>query len=413
MLNPFIKQIEALQVELRDSGDQLQQLTSQLRWFQGFDVQREIQKLEHAERLEAEANDGLRVAQEAMRAIAAQIKRYEQEASIWNPLRWFSAERALANSLLAQAKLTWADRNAKVESVIAAKARATEHARKIRSDIATARAFDSALAQSTITTLRETQDRIGPELANLHQRSKDFDDALAGPLRYQSERYDKLARLRHKISRAEFFSAALASASTSYERAMIHERCSRELQDSKPLKVLQQCRKQRDYTENDLNKINARINHLIKVMTRDIRHIVIDGSNLSHKGNRFIGLSPLRAILPLLSSKYQITLIFDASICHHLRISRTKLHGYFPEVSVVHTVQSKRDADETILAVAGDDPCCFVLSNDRFKDYPETLAAQDCRLIQHEIIDRFIHIHDLRLKAEFSLEQTVASTSSN
>lgn len=115
---------------------------------------------------------------------------------------------------------------------------------------------------------------------------------------------------------------------------------------------------------------------LIGIATRDIRHIVIDGNNLCYEGKRFLKLAALEVLVPLLTHRYKVTLIFDASIRSKLELSSQDIANLFPQVERVHIVATRRKADETILAIASDDPHSFVLSNDRFADYPEKRASK-------------------------------------
>ena len=63
-----------------------------------------------------------------------------------------------------------------------------------------------------------------------------------------------------------------------------------------------------------------------------------------------------------------------------------------------------RKADETVLSAAEDDNHSFVLSNDRFADYPEKLAVKEGRILRHEIVSPVIYIHELQIDAKFECE---------
>ena len=241
-------------------------------------------------------------------------------------------------------------------------------------------------------------------MASLRQRSDDLDEVLREPL--ESVRQQEAERVRHmaKISRAEAFDTALTNAPNGYEKHQIHARCESELGDSKPGKVLQQSRGALRRVDENIGKLRARIGSLIRFATWDIRHIVIDGNNLCYEGRNFLKLAALDALVPILARKYEVTLIFDASIRRKLELSSQDVEARFPQAVRVHIVASKRTADETVLAAASDDPHTFVLSNDRFVDYPEKIAVKEERVLRHEIVSQTAYIHDLHIAAKFVIK---------
>ena len=166
---------------------------------------------------------------------------------------------------------------------------------------------------------------------------------------------------------------------------------------------MRQCRGALRSIDDKLRKLHTRVDGLIRFATWDIRHIVIDGNNLCYEGERFLRLSALEALVPILSQKYKITLIFDANIRRKLKLSNKDIEARFPQSVQVHVVASSRAADETVLATAGDDSHTFVLSNDRFVDYPEKMAVKDGRLLRHEIVNHVVYIHELQMDVGFEI----------
>jgi hypothetical protein len=57
-------------------------------------------------------------------------------------------------------------------------------------------------------------------------------------------------------------------------------------------------------------------------------------------------------------------------------------------------------ADETLLDVAADRDT-YVISNDRFIDFPDKVVVSDKRLIRHEILDGMVLIPDLQFSERF------------
>ena len=403
--NPFTEDIEALQRERHKSSIELPDWQRKFAWFQGFNLNQENSNLRHAERMESETQAKLHQAQQAVIGPTSSVKQLEFKAGMgFDPRHWFSSERAIAKRQLVEAQDGLAAHQRRVASAEIEFSKAAELSRKIQGEIARVRTFDPLLAQSAIAALQANLDRIEPQLASLRQRSDDLDEVLREPL--ESVRQQEAERVRHmaKISRAEAFDTALTNAPNGYEKHQIHARCESELGDSKPGKVLQQSRGALRRVDENIGKLRARIGSLIRFATWDIRHIVIDGNNLCYEGRNFLKLAALDALVPILARKYEVTLIFDASIRRKLELSSQDVEARFPQAVLVHIVASKRTADETVLAAASDDPHTFVLSNDRFVDYPEKIAVKEERVLRHEIVSQTAYIHDLHIAAKFVIK---------
>ncbi|MBI1624765.1 NYN domain-containing protein [Comamonas suwonensis] len=406
--NPFTKNLEALQRERNKSNLELLDWKTKIAWFQGFNLDRENSNLRHAERMASGAQAKLHQAQQGMVGPASSVQQLELQAALgFNPRYWFSSERAVAKRMLMEAQQGLAAQKSMLTSAEIEFSKAAELGRKIQSEIAMARAFDPLLAQSAIAALKANLDRIEPQLASLRQRSNDLDEIMREPLENIRKQEAERDMVMSRISLAEAFDSSLSNASSSYERAKIHEQCDIELGDSKPGNVLRQSRSALRSIDDRIRKLQARVDSLIRFATWDIRHIVIDGNNLCYEGKRFLRLAALEALIPVLVRKYKVTLIFDASIRRKLELNTRDIEARFPQVEQVHIVASKRTADETVLAAAGDDPHTFVLSNDRFVDYPEKMVVKEDRVLRHEIVGQTAYIHELRIAARFEITQDI------
>ena len=98
--------------------------------------------------------------------------------------------------------------------------------------------------------------------------------------------------------------------------------------------------------------------------------IIIDGKNLCFEGNTFIGLAALIPLTEQVAKRYDVTVVFDASIRRDLKMSDDQLAKALPAAKV-HVVASRAKADETILDAAHESTA-WVISNDRYGDYRDT-----------------------------------------
>jgi hypothetical protein len=394
--NPLTIAIAELQLERQKSSSELQD------WFQGLNLEQENSNLLNAERMTSKAKINLHQAQQAVSGLESSVKKLELKVSMGvDPRYWFSSERAVAKRQLVEVRKDLVAQQSRVAGIKIEISKAAELASKIKAEIAIARTFDPLLAQSAITGLQANLDRIEPLLASLYPRRDDLDEDLKEPLisirRLKSER-DVIMR---RIYLAERFESSLSNARYAHERAKIHGQCNSELGESTPGTVMRQSKSALRGVDDKLGKLQARVDSLIRFATLDIRHIVIDGNNLCYEGSRFLKLAALEALVPILVRKYKVTLIFDASIRRKMGLYSKDIEALFPQAERVHICASKRSADETVLAVAGDDPQTFVLSNDRFVDYPEKMVVKGGRVLRHEIVSQAAHIHDLRITARF------------
>ncbi len=408
--NPFNKKLEALQHERNNCSSELLEWKSKFAWFQGFNLDQENFNLRNAERMKSEAQAKLHQSQQAAIGSASSVKQLELKVGMgFDPRYWFSSERAVAKRQLVEAQQGLAAQQSRVASAEIEISKAAELVRKIQGEIATARTFDPLLAQSAIAALKANLDRIEPQLASLRQRSNDLDDIMREPLENLHKQEAERAMIMSRIYHAEAFDSLLRNANSSYERAKIHQQCDSTLGDSKPGNVLRLSRGALRSVDDKIRKLQARVDSLTRFATLDIRHIVIDGNNLCYEGKRFLRLAALEALVPILVRKYKITLIFDASIRRKLELSSKDIEARFPQAERVHIVASKRTADETVLAAAGNDPHNFVLSNDRFVDYPEKMAIKEDRVLRHEIVNHAAYIHELQITAFFDITQDTES----
>lgn len=166
-----------------------------------------------------------------------------------------------------------------------------------------------------------------------------------------------------------------------------------------------------------LEKLRERIQRIEELYLRmaEMEYIVIDGNNCCYEGDDFIGLAALRVLVPeLLRQGFRVAVIFDGSICPMLKrkpaeVKEDMLKQIPAEVQkelgdgaiIFHIALKRQQADGTILALAKDDPHAFVLSNDRFSEYPESPVVQQGRLIRREIVDGQMLVRELGIQVRF------------
>lgn len=206
--------------------------------------------------------------------------------------------------------------------------------------------------------------------------------------------------LKRDISNAELLEAKLEQSTHSNERRMIHNESKELFKEGKPHKVIERCQKDLKWLDASYQKINRRVTDIVRRHTMKIEGIVIDGSNLCYMQSDFIGAEAVVAVADHLSSKYPVTVVFDASIRRKLCMGHDEIRALFSDKARIHVVATKTKADNLVLkeAVA---PNYWVISNDRFVEFMTEPVVAENRTIRHEITDKGIYIEQLSLQMPF------------
>lgn len=203
--------------------------------------------------------------------------------------------------------------------------------------------------------------------------------------------------LKRNISTAERLEAKLSAATDSHQRRAIHNESQQSLNDSAPRKVIERCQKELRRLDSSYQKINRRVNDIVKRHTMKVEGLVIDGSNLCYMQSDFIGASAVVAVADHLALKYPVTVVFDASIRRKLGMGHDEIRTLFSDKVKVHVVASKTKADSLVLKEAAT-PNYWVISNDRFVEFMTEPAVAENRTIRHEITDNGIYVEQLNVQ---------------
>lgn len=267
---------------------------------------------------------------------------------------------------------------------------------------------------------------------DLKARATAVDEAVKSPLaewrRYQEDLEEREATVAHLTSELsqkeddiawlEHLDSEISNTSNSYERAMQHKKCEQRFGEGSPRRAISATREQiaRLRSEiqthkhqitgirNDMIKTEKRIKTLAQRAARDVQSLVVDGTNCCYEADLFIGLNALIPLVDELATKFEVIVVFDASIRSRLQAEDSDLRSALPRAQV-HVVASRAKADETILDIA-DAPTDWVISNDRFGEYRDKTAVREGRIIRHEIVRGRVLVHDLDIKTS-CVEQTI------
>ena len=240
-------------------------------------------------------------------------------------------------------------------------------------------------------------------LTDLRARHEQVERAIEKPRADYISLIDRLERLHKSVVEASDFNDRLDRASNSYEKAMIHRECEQRFDIGSPSRVIGNFQRDIRPIERDLEKLRSRIEDIARKAMRTIEKLVFDGNNLCYQARDFCGLGPLKVAVQRLAGRYQILIVFDASIRGKLRMNEGEIANLFGDAATVHVVATKQKADETVLDLAANEHA-YVVSNDRFGDFPEKPPVRERRLLRHEIVDGRVLIHDLGVNERFPKE---------
>lgn len=399
--NPYTDQFARLQQELAAAKARKLEHEALLRWYRSFDLDRATRELHATDRTLRSLQEKKAFRDRAYEAEVARAAWLEPEAAVGlDPRRWFSAERRARAAELNACRRSQKDLVAQVAETDDQIKSTVGQLRRRQNEIDRYRTFNPLEAQAALKALEPQIESMQPELARLRRLREDLDRRLEVPMRELAGKQGEAGRLRRDIEAAQDLKRGLEKASSRSERRTIHEECEDEFGEGNPKLVIERKQRQLAGVERAISKLEERIRVISERAVRKVGLVVIDGNNLCHEGDSFVGLRALQALAAKLSGKYKVLIVFDASAEHLLQMSAREIAAQFGDGTRVHVVAAGQQADETLLeaATAAD---AFVISNDRFLDFPEKPVVRERRLFRHEILNGWIYVHDLEVAAAF------------
>lgn len=401
-LNPLDEQ---LQNEERDAAVlevALKDVIREIEWFEGTRLETLLGQLDELQSNQVDLS-------RTLDQIAADVLQLENEiwlvsesiGPLWNPWNWFDSQQrgARARKKDLVTSLVW---------VTGRYPQAQSHLRDVQArergksaEVARYRGLDLDAKTTEREALNRQLLQQKQRVEATNARKIQVDEALEPILRQILGTEQKKADAGRAIGRAQQFQNELWHADNSYERAMVHQECESVFGSGKPGQVIHEREAEIRRLNRDLEKLQIRAKNVATRAARDVKRLILDGSNLCYEGDKFIGLGALSVLVPVLAAAYDVVVVFDASITGELTSSDRDIRNALGGETKIHVVAPGVDADETVLDLAGSDQTVFVLSNDRFAEFREKAAVRDGRLIRHEIVAGRVLVHDLSVSEAF------------
>lgn len=366
-------------------------------WYKKFDLSAAATTVGHAKRSTAEFINEIGQLDPKIFKQASEVTRLREKASLgWNPKYWFSAERAtfkvdLSNKIAElsqlQKRLDWLQTQTKIQSDTVA---------RVEGELKKYNKHDSLECDAKISALNQEISAFATRLQEVCRQRDELDVQLSAPLIELKKFTSQRSSVATDISRAQSMDDEMSRAANGYERAQIHERSKQTFGDPSPRKVKVFKERELESIDRNIKKLQTRLEAIAEKSSRVIRRLVIDGNNMCylHSPRRFLGLSALRPLANALAEKHEVLVVFDASIREQLRKNDRQISDCFSNRVRVHIVATGQKADESLLRIASEKDD-WVISGDRFGEYPEMPAVKNKRLIRHEILEGKVLINDL------------------
>ncbi|MDQ2092329.1 hypothetical protein [Marimonas arenosa] len=315
-----------------------------------------------------------------------------------NPIVFWKFFKAEQKQLRAEAKRL-ADKVSKVEQELSSNENALQ---KARSDIRHAQrriseheTFDLKDAETRLGSVQTQLQSTGSDLAEARSELKEIEAKISPHTQKLDSLKSELRELNADIARADRFDQKLASAANSYERAMIHQDCEAEFGTGSPKQVIKDRRGKIRRLENNIPKLERRLRDELRKLDRKITHLLIDGNNACYEGQTFIELRGISALLKGLGDRFEVTVVFDASIRAMLKMDNQGVEQILGPSVTTHIVPTKDQADEYLMKLAGTNKGAFILSNDRFGEYHDYDVVKSNRVLRFLIANGKFIVNDL------------------
>lgn len=196
---------------------------------------------------------------------------------------------------------------------------------------------------------------------------------------------------------AEKYNSALDKASDDAKaRRNIHKQCEDYFGEGRPYKVIDAVSSKKQRASRDLQKIDQRLSDETRKHEMEVNSIIIDGNNLCYSSdNEFISLSALRPLAHHLKAKFDVTVVFDASIRKLLRVTSQDIQNNLGRGISTYVAPSKNAADEYILKLAQGNSGSYIITNDRYSEWHDYDAVRESRVINFLVANNRLMVNDL------------------
>lgn len=407
--NHHALRLAALEREEKRLTQEIRNAQARLGAFEAFDSERAYSTLSQLKRDTQATREKLGEIEKAIRSNTIQLAEAHEAADSGFFGRFYmSTERSVAIRQVT----TLEDRTDKLRSdgstltTDLAQKQTTEQ--NLAADLERYRSFDPLETRAILAQLGAELQQAQAGINHARKASERW-EAAAGEV---AREFDKVKRqirtIESDIVVAETLNRNLTAAQTARERARIHQDCEARFGfgNGSPGNVLKEAKSKHRKLSRDAEKLERRLEDIIRVLDKQIAKLILDGNNLCYvteKGDRrFVGIKPLKALVSRLRETYTVELLFDPGIRSLTQMKPSELRAAFPNVRV--EIMRGDTADPAVLAAAEFDEHAYVISNDGFAEFPDKDPVKNKRIFRHIIHPKSIQIPALDLNIPYPQE---------
>lgn len=277
---------------------------------------------------------------------------------------------------------------------------ALNQAERLQDQLNDYKVFDKEATQREYTELSLRVAQLEASYVRSKAGRDRFDRDYAEPMRELTLKQEERQRLVTTLSHAQALDIRFGHAAAPRDRALLHEECRRRFGVDRPRDVIRDSESKLRSVDRAIQKLEQRLGACAKHRLQDIQRVVIDGSNLCYEQRQFLGLAPLKALVPKLAEAYDVMVVFDATIRALLHMRDSEIASQFPSNVRVHIMTHGKKADEQVLDQASNDGQ-WILSNDGFQEFPEKPVVKADRLLRHTIFKGMVSVEKLGIGVVF------------
>lgn len=415
--NPFVTELTVISEKLKSISALKNSTESELAWYAHFDKEGTHANLNKLQRALRNTDDALEKLIPKLNSHEATVSRHARNARIgFNPLNWISAEwradRRTASHMHEQALQQIAPFRSEYNSLLEKKKNYTREVQDLQKLMSRYQSFDVLEAKQKVHFLQLDHGALGQRFDVLSQRAKNAESILGPRWEQLQKEIQKEESLQSDHYEASHMEDQLSREKDRYKRKLIHDRCEEQFNTRNPQQVRERVERNLKGVRKTIEKLNEHLKIDTMRLTREVRMVVVDGSNLLNRSanknkDQFIGLAALDALIPVLARQVEkVILFFDHGATRKLRMTEQALCNRFSGwTSEVIVTPENLPADDTILAAANKNPHAYVISGDRFNDYSALYPWIKDRVFAPVIADNTLHLQDMFLEVPLASDR--------
>lgn len=243
----------------------------------------------------------------------------------------------------------------------------------------------------------EALEKYSINFSLLENKINRIEEFIKGDIENLKKFEEKKVLIKKDINLINQIKSNLNEAEDSHARALIHQECEKQFENSNPIYVSSKLYKDLSNTRRNISKIKKRISIQISKGNAEIKTIIIDGSNICYSGygedHSFKGILPLESIINKLKTSYSLIVFLDYTTLEKLDIKDDKLlqiAGIKCEIS-----PQGKSADNFIISLAENKKDTWILSNDEFVEFATKEPLINNRVIHYIHVSQRIVIDDI------------------